>query len=277
MLRILTPITFTQGDISGLNMAFHIAKHQPCHITLLNCIPDVIDRHNSNKNHYLNLAQLKNRLSKYESLTRKRNSKNPFELLIDSRLEPGYPEEVIPEIAKKEAYNLVIMTSDCSENEIKEVTGSITNDVLKKINIPLLVVPSHYRMKGEKITDILFSVDLTHREYTALHQLITIMVDCGSKIHCVQFTNKKPTEEEIAALNELKHYLTQTYRGARFLMEFLCGEDFYESINEYISRQNIQILTLIKKQPSSLFHWHKSSSSSKALYRIKIPLLIINH
>lgn len=276
MLRILTPITFTQGDKSGLNMAFHIAKHQPCHITLLNCIPDVIDRQN-NKSHNLNLTQLNNRLSQYESLSRKRNIENPFELIIDSRLELGYPEEVIPEIARKEAYNLVIMTSDCSENEMKEVTGSITNDVLKKIDVPLLVIPSHYRMEGEKITDILFSIDLTHREYTALHQLITIMVDCGSKIHCIQFTNRKPTEEEITTLNELKHYLTQTYRGASFMMEFLSGEDFYDTINEYINRENIQILTLIKKHPSLLFHWHKSSSTSKALYRIKIPLLIINH
>lgn len=276
MLRILTPITFTQGDISGLNMAFHIAKHQPCHITILNCIPEVVERH-TNKNHNLNLEQLNNRLSQYESLTRKRNIENPFELIIDSRLVSGYPEEVIPEIAGKEGYNLVIMTSDCSENEMKEVTGSITNDVLKKINVPLLVVPSHYRMEGERITNILFSIDLSHREYTALHQLITIMVDCGSNIHCIQFNNKKPTEDDIIGLNKLKQYLNQTYRGAKFTMEFLSGEDFYDTINEYISQQSIQILTLIKKHPSLQFHWHKSSSTNKALYRIKIPLLIINH
>ena len=277
MLRILTPITFSQGDISGLNMAFHIANHQPCQITLLNCLPEITDRSNSHKNHTLTLPQLQNRLLKYEALARERNSANPFELVIDSILASGYPEEIIPEIARTKAYDLVIMTSDCSENEMKEVTGSITNDVLNKIKVPLLVIPTHYKIENDKITDILFIVDFTHKEYTALHQLITIIVECGSNIHCVQFSNKKPTDEEITGLNDLKHYLTQTYRGAKFIMEFLCGEDFYDTINDYIKRRNIQLLTLIKKHPSHLFHWHKSATTGKALYHITIPLLIINH
>ena len=277
MLKVLTPITFTRSDSSGINMAFYIAKHQDCHITLLNCIPDIIDRSENNRTHALTSDQLSARLIKLEALVREHNTHHRFEMQIDSMLEHGYPEEVIPKIAAEKGYDLVIMTSDCSENDMKMVTGSITNDVLRKIKTSLMVVPTHYSMQKERISDVLICIDFLHRDYSAMHQLFTILLEYGCTIHCVKVNNKKPTGEEIEALNKLNDYLTQTYRGAHFRMEYILGHDFYETVNKYIAEHKIQFVTLIKKHPEHFLRRDKSSSSSKALYHIKIPILIVSH
>ena len=86
-----------------------------------------------------------------------------------------------------------------------------------------------------------------------------------------------PTGEEIEALNKLNGYLTQTYRGAHFRMEYILRHDIYETVNKYIAEHKIQFVTLIKKHPEHFLRRDKSSSSSKALYHIKIPILIVSH
>ena len=277
MLKILVPITFARGDSSGINMAFYIAKHQPCRITLLNCIPETIDREKEDRDYATKAAQLHERLAKYTELAREHNACIHNNLIIDSMLEYGYPEEIIVQTAHTKGYDLVVMTSESSENDMKQVTGSITNDVLRRIKVPLLVVPTHYKMQKDQITDILIGINFIKQEYTPLHQFISIVMEYRCKIHCIQFSNKRPTEEDMVAANNLNTYLTQTYRSAHFITEFIMGEDFYDTINDYIFKKNIQLITLIKKPKGNLFHWSRSSYTGKALYHIKIPVLIINH
>ncbi len=271
MLKILIPITFSKGDTNCIEMAFLISRHLQCHITLLNCIPDIIDKGLVNETHSLFVMEQRRYLNKFVRYVQMRGSSLNSNTEVESRLEYGYPEDVIIKLSKE--YNLIVMSSSCPEQDIKEITGSTTKDVVTKSKTPVIMIPSHYQRKEES-PKILLSIEITGCDYKALHQVLSLMAEHGSVIHCVEFSKQKYTEREINALNELKNYMTQTYRGTTFIVNYVTSKNITQSLEEYIARNEIQLLTITKRD-KNLLHRYSSMNLNDVMNHIRIPILVM--
>lgn len=275
MLRILLPLSFGLEDPTTLAMARHISRLQPCRITLLHCRPPVTDIEISQSPNNQEREDCLLRLEKYsyDLHTSKGQENGPLQTV--TILKDGYPSEVIAEMVTNSDYHLVVMTSTFAWERMKEITGSVTLDVIHHITTPILSVPDGYVWCGDR-GNILLNLDFTQNNYTALHQLISLMATHGETIHCVQFTTKLNIDKETDGLTNIKEYLRSTYRNVNIQYDLIRCNNVFEAMNSYIADNLIQLVTLTRHHRPKMFQFMMKDEIKRALGEIEIPILIIN-
>jgi hypothetical protein len=257
-----------------MKMAFFISRHQQCHITLLNCIPEVIDKEEKIANHSLFVAEQNRKMEIFKRFVRLNTSSLSTRPIVDGRVENGYPDEII--LRTSTNYDLIIMLSATHQKQIKVITGSTAKDVCSKSQVPVLIIPAGYTISNQALTDMLLNIGFTEKDYSSIHQLINILGEFGTRIHCVKYCAKKPTDKETDELNYFNEYINQTYRGIRFIVDYVTGDDYYTAINNYISAHQIQLLAVERKDRRRLLGIRNPKVHPDLLYRIEVPILLID-
>lgn len=168
---------------------------------------------------------------------------------------------------------IVLPVSDQEEINQKQLE-IIQDDVFEKNRTSLLVVP--FKAIFQPIGKIAFATDLKELKNFSLYvsDMLRIAKHFGASIHFLHISTsgKIPVPDENEAYNNIMQIVQN---NPNHVFRSLHGEDIIATVEEYVEKNKVQLLTVIKQHhnfPESLFH---RSFSKLISLRSKVPVLIM--
>jgi nucleotide-binding universal stress UspA family protein len=286
MIKILVPVNFSEYSLNGLKFAITLAEKFPAQITMLHCFADYIaldKTENGDKPDYNQLrANIANKdLEQQEKLRELTGNiignmsvEQTKNIELKYRFEYGYADDIISTISNKEKFDAVIMGTKTKGDSIKEVIGSITNDVINKSIAPVLAVPAHCAININEIGKILFMLELNHHDYNSLHRLIRIISPFHTEINAVHFCRHATEPKDVKAIEELISYTKTTYPSFHINFEVVMAKDYIQAIEQYVGEHKTDIIAITRRKRNLLAKIFKPSITKKILFNTDIPLLV---
>lgn len=278
MKKILVPTDFSVCAENAIMFAVQSSKLVPAEIILLHTVEvagnlytdymgvnhefsqSVID--NTQKE----LADLASRVSKMENIQ------------ISHALGIGTLRESIYSVVKEKGVDMIIMGTTGASGLDEKIWGSRTASVIGNTPVPVLAVPSGYEWKRPQ--KILFSTNHFEEDPVILNFLFELAGLFMATVYVVVFTDEDDDKagvylEHSRKLPHYEKFLKNTYHESTLTVKNIYGLEFEKSLQEYISQNGIDILTMVtykRKFWDRIFH---PSLTRKMSYHSKIPLLAL--
>ncbi len=277
-IRFLIPINFEPYTLNAINYSSLLAEKFQGEIMLLHTItPYTEEESNDNNQTYKRLStreEIQNELDKIREQTIKDfNNEN---IQIKTKVIEGYPEDVIPSFCTEYSPDLIVMGTKSKGETIKELLGSVTLDIIRNVNFPVLAVPKDYDLNLNKLNNILFLTDFCKGEYTSLHKLVRLTMSFDTIIHSVQYNSEGKEKADVELVNEYLEYCQTTYRNQTIKAEYIYGDDILDAASNYIKQTDIDLLAFTRKKRSVISKLLHPSLTKTILFNIDIPMLFFH-
>ncbi len=277
-IRFLIPINFEPYTLNAINYSSLLAEKFQGEIMLLHAItPYTEEESNDNDQTYKRLStreEIQNELDKIREQTIKDfNNEN---IQIKTKVIEGYPEDVIPSFCTEYSPDLIVMGTKSKGETIKELLGSVTLDIIRNVNFPVLAVPKDYDLNLNKLNNILFLTDFCKGEYTSLHKLVRLTMSFDTIIHSVQYNSEGKEKADVELVNEYLEYCQTTYRNQTIKAEYIYGDDILDAASNYIKQTDIDLLAFTRKKRSVISKLLHPSLTKTILFNIDIPMLFFH-
>jgi len=273
MVRIFVAINFSDYTINAVNYALKLSQKMRAIITLVSCHSPIEENDKAKADEQkmeAELMQFKVDLDHRLSI----EERNKIKLL--TRIEKGYPEDVLVDISKQEEPDVIVMGTRSKGETIKELLGSVTSDVIKNAKVPVLAVPANSQVDVNRISHVLFVSDFSDTDYRSFHKLIRLIAPFQTKIYAVHFKAVKPDSWDKKRLEEMRLYCRQTYRNHQIEFGFITGDEFIESLDTYILDNNIELIAMTRRKRNMISKILHPSITRKILFHTDIPLLVFH-
>jgi nucleotide-binding universal stress UspA family protein len=286
MIRILVPVDFSETSLNAINYALRFAEELPSEIYLAHCFPEILEEKDldippdtvdpkivikaKREKEKSDLEKLKRDIETGLTGPAKKNIK------IKTYFDIGYPEDMLLALSNELSPDVIVMGTKSKGETIKELLGSVTSDIVKKARVPVLTVPADSKVKHDKLSNILFVTDFSEVDYQSLHKLIRLISPFKTVIYSVQFNTTSPDKWDKDKMEEFRRYCSETYRNHSIKAEILYSENFLDTLDRFIEKNDIDIIAMTRKKRniiSSLFH---PSITRKILFHTNIPLLVFH-
>ncbi|WP_010419105.1 universal stress protein [Anaerophaga thermohalophila] len=285
MINILVPVTFTDYSVNALTYALTLAGKFPSKITILHSFPEYEDLEeeaapdmpNSEESIRRREQDARDRLTALcQATINKMTTLQDRNVELQNRFEFGYPEDVIIQVCKEMNSDVVIMGTKSKGETIKELLGSITADVMKRAESPVLAVPANSKVDLDKLSKVLFITDFSDSDYISIHKLVRLITPFHTEIHAIRFVNHKPDKAEIRKQEQFRDYCKATYRNHRMKFGFEKGEPFIPALEKYVGDNNIDLIAMTKRKRNMIAQLFSPEITRKILFHTDIPLLVFH-
>lgn len=277
MKRILLPTDFSENAYNAIDYALNLFKEEACSFYLLHVFSPSIyyeertfydDRKMplDDENQIDSLRQL-NELQ--ERILKK--FKNPKHIFVPhSTL--GFLVDEIGTMIEKEEIDLVIMGTKGATGAKEVLFGTNTVDVIKKIECPVIAVPSNYTFSA--LENILFPTDyeIDYRK-EQLAELLNIANEYNSAIHILHIGGSSDLSEQQVS-NKLK--LQKIVKGNSLFYDIPNGNTV-EVIYKFQAKNPMDFLIMIQNKRTFLERLLIKSIVKKIGFTITIPFMVIPH
>nr|WP_321453945.1 universal stress protein [uncultured Carboxylicivirga sp.] len=268
MVKIYVPVNFSEYSINAINYAMTLAQKLNVDITLLHCTHSFQDDESVPDDN-----QIK---KNFEDLLGKYQEQTSDNISIHTRKINGYPEDVLVDLSIDEDPDVIVMGTRSKGETIKELLGSVTSDVIKNARVPVLAVPAQSTINLDKISHVLFVTDFGEQDYRSLHKLIKLVTPFETVIHAVHFAASEPDRWDKKRLEEMRLYCSETYRKYQIEFEFITGDDFINSLDEYIQSTKTDLIAMTRRRRNMISKIFHPSITRKILFHTDIPLLVFH-
>lgn len=271
--NILVPTDFSKNAQNALEYAQQFAAPFDATIDLLHAYrPDI----RTYTNTAIRLERIRKNAEKalYNSI----GQPTPAEVgvleqvTIRPRLEAGFAIDVIKEVCEKDEVDLVIMGTKGATNLTDTLFGSVTTDIIRHTDQPVLVIPEKAKFEG--IYNIAFATDLSMAEPYLLTQVSRIANKFRATLHCVHINIKPRQKYKIIEHieDEVKQLNTSPLR-----VEFteVNSSSIIEGLEAFIADNQIDMLVMYAHHNTiwdRLFH---ASLTRKMALHTTTPLLVL--
>ncbi|MCU4162549.1 universal stress protein [Carboxylicivirga caseinilyticus] len=269
MVRIYVPVNFSEYSVNAIDYAMTLAQKLDVDITLLHCK----HAYNEDTENVLNDQQVK---ENFQELLQKYKNQFSENLKVHTRHVNGYPEDVLVDLSEKEEPDVIVMGTRSKGETIKELLGSVTSDVIKNAKVPVLAVPAESSIDLNRISHILFVTDFGDQDYRSIHKLIKLVTPFETLIHAVHFATSDPDRWDKKRLEEMRLYCAETYRKYKMEFEFITGDDFIASLDDYIGRNSIDLIAMTRRKRNMISKIFHPSITRKILFHTDVPLLVFH-
>lgn len=275
MKKILFPTDFSEAATNAFIYALELAKIVKGELILLhtfelpladNVFYPINYKETFDTVELSKFEQFKEELPKLRAVAEERNLGH---ISMSHRLMEGFLIPNIKECIENEKINFVVMgtagAKGCKELFISTNTG----DVISAIPIPVLSVP--VKAKFEKIETIGFTTRFREKDKVALKQAIDIAKKTNAKIKCLHVKTHE-TESIDAIIEDWKNQFKND--PVRFYI--IPSDDVKETILDFITSQEIDVLTMITYKRNFFESLFNSSLTKKMSYKSEIPILVLH-
>jgi nucleotide-binding universal stress UspA family protein len=196
---------------------------------------------------------------------------------ISSELSPGLAKEEIQKICSEYKPDLVIMGTKGRNIHENAIIGSLTEFAINKLRYPVLAIPEHYSFIGEKnLKRIAYLTDFDETDFGSIKKLMSFTSLLGLTICCAHIGGKSDNWDRLK-MDGLRNYFKNVYKETQVECEILKpGENILHSIDDYIKRNSINILSLTSRRRNIIEKLTKPSFTRKLFYHTNIPLLVFH-
>lgn len=193
----------------------------------------------------------------------------PFDVTISHRYEVGFPAKKIIEVADEiSAFAIVMATS--RPTMMKHWLGSVSTEVMRHAQVPILLVPPHTIFSG--LDKIAYADDFSSNHDIGLPHLRLLVTEFLSDVHLVHIGKKIQPESNWLEVDDLE----QQFHGVDFKKVLLADSDIAEAMAEYARTNEIKLIIVPSPKRGMIYQlFHKSISRDLSL-RSEVPMLVIH-
>lgn len=278
MIKIILPTDFSDNAYNAITYATQLYKDVEATFYLLNTYTPTVYQpeyiiHSPGqiglgdlyqKNSETQLETLKTRIAK-EFANEKHTffTHSAFNLLVNE----------IAEIIKNENADLVIMGTQGATGAKEIFLGSHTVQVLKKVNCPLIIIPSNFVYENPK--EIMFPTDYeVVYQRDQLKELLSIAENHQSSIeviHVAEGYELKETQERN------KQKLDVVLGKIAHLHHDLPNQTVIAAINSFQMKKRMNLLVMIKNKHTFFERLFIEPVIKKISFHVTIPFMVIPH
>ena len=278
MKNILVPTDFSACAEKAINFAVQSAKFLPVQITLHHAF----DLQGDIYTDYMGVTKEYNQ-SLYNDVANKLNAIKDGIIKSDKvnaniLISKNSFQKAIKEVVKENNIDLIIMGTLGAAQIKKILFGSNTSFVIGNSKVPVLAIPSEYEWK--KPESLLFATNHFEDDSYKLDFLFEIANLFMAKIDAIIFTDEKKDSAGTAVLHthetpEYEKLIRKKYNEPRFTATHLFGKDFIASMQDYVDKNDVDVLAMFTHRRKFLEKIFNPSITRKMSYYTKIPLLAI--
>lgn len=190
---------------------------------------------------------------------------------IHVNIEMGVINTKIAEVAAGYHTDLIVMGTHGEQRILDRMFGSTTSNILKQAPCPVLVIPESARFEEKMILG--YATDLMDADPFEIWKASKLLKAFEPTIKCIHFNTKQATNKD--KLKELSVYFAEVAPDLDITFHNLQVKDKVQSMNEFVEKQNINMLVMYKPQRNffaALFH---RSFTEEMAMQIAIPLLVV--
>lgn len=278
MIKILIPVDFSECSIKAVNFAAQLSHFVPTQLDLLNVqegtgslYTDYVGL-NKEYNQYL-IADARKKLEKLQAKLGLADH-----VVTTTHLVTGEVQETIIAEAAKLGSNLIIMGTSGASGIKELLIGSQTASVIGHSKVPVLAIPEHYEWK--KPEKILLATNNFEKEASVLDTIFQLAMQLHAKVETAVFSDEDYDDaatllQASYGISSYEKFLKEEYKQSALATAHLTGKSLEEALNDYISRNNIDILVMITYQRNLLKRIFNPSQTRRMSYHTQIPLLAI--
>ncbi|MFT3747233.1 MAG: universal stress protein [Agriterribacter sp.] len=279
MKKILVPTDFSACANNALNLAVQIAKLLSLDIALVHTIEsdagiymDYMGTQREREDQMLREAGQK--LQLLENVIRETEK-----VSVEARLSTGTVKENILASVKDIKADLIVMGTMGTAGGIGEkLWGTKTAAITGSSPVPVIAVPYSYSWSEPR--EMLFATNRFEKNQQLLEPLFEIANLFNSCIHTVVFTDEDSAGgfdfvDNSRGLDDYKYFLAQTFPDQKIITAHISGSRFEDTLQQYITSNNIGMIAMISQQRSFLSRLIHPSTTRSMAYHATIPLLII--
>lgn len=278
MKQILVPTDFSDCAGNAIDFAVQSAKIIPMEITLLhsfelndNMYTDYIGVNREFNQTMLtgakeNLANLKKSMEENDGVT------------VDTLISKDSLQEAITESLREKKFELIVMGTLGASGIKEKLWGSRTSATIGKSRIPVIAIPNEYKWK--KPQKILFATNQFEKDPAILDIVFELAGLYMASVQVAVFTDEEDDKagtflENKRKISEYETFLKETYNEDTLTSAHLYGENFSETLQDFIKKNDIDMLVMVT-YPHKFWNRIFNPSKTKLMsYHTKIPLLAI--
>ncbi len=278
MKKILVPTDFSSCANNALDFAIQSASYMPLEIHVLHAFEAGQDLYTDymGLNKEFRLSLMSETQEKLEEL--KTKVKETSGITLYTHLSILSLTESVLEVSEELNIDLIIMGTLGASGLKEKIIGSRTASLIGKIHLPVLVIPHLYKWK--KPEKFLLATNQFENEPAILDFLFEAVDLFMAQMQVIVF-NDEENEDTFTILDQIRKLppyetlLKKQYHQDTLTTTPLFGNRFEENLQEYIRKNEIDILAMItypRKFWDRLFH---PSVTKRMSYHTQIPLLAI--
>ncbi len=275
MKKILFPTDFSKVANNAFVHALELAKIVKGELILLHTFElPIVDNQFFPENYQTLFDTLE--LSKFEkfkdelpALRAIAEERNLGHIKLSHRLMDGSLIYNIKECIKLDKIDFVVMGTSGATGWKEIFLGTNTGEVITSIGVPVLSVP--LEAKFTKIETIGFTTRFREKDREALKQVIAIAKKTNAKVKCLYVNTKESDNTEATFDNWKDHFKNEP---VNFFI--LPSDEVKETILEFITSQEIDILAMLTYKRNFFESLFSSSFTEKISYISDIPILALH-
>lgn len=278
MKKILVPTDFSDNASKALDYAVAIAAKANAEIILLNTFA-AADTTMSPARALVEEYNRSIEADAHEQLKAlKQNAEANSSVEIVIKFINGGTKDSILNLAAEEKVDLIVMGTRGTSGVERMLWGSTTTSVIGNSSVPVLAIPRGAGWKG--IKNILFATRAFQANDNTFGPILQLAELEGATVHLVIFTDTDDKD----LVNYLEHSrlfyayqdkLPARYKHLTFKVEHLEGKEFYETINQYVEEQAIDLMVMSTHKRNFWQSLFNRSMTKKMTMYSDIPLLAL--
>jgi nucleotide-binding universal stress UspA family protein len=276
MKKILVPTDFSSCATNALDFAAQSAKIIKAELTLLHVFdmadyvyPETVGADLDYRQSMLNevtdqLLELKNEIGRKDGIT------------ISTSVYEGTVTEGILQTIDDLGIDFVVMGTSGASGLKEKLIGSETAAIIGKAKTPILAIPDEYKWK--KPEEIVLATNHFEDDPVILDFLFELAYLFSANISAIVFTDKD--DKAIVVIEHTKNafdyekMLKEQYRVEKFFVKELIGNEFENTIEQYIVQNKVDLLAVVTYKKTFIDRLLHPSIAKKMSYHTKIPLLV---
>lgn len=199
------------------------------------------------------------------------------ETRISHELKAGIAKDEIVFYSSEINPELVVMGTRGADKKAASILGSITENTIKKLNVPVLAIPEDYKFVGEdKLQHIVYLTDFDESDFVSIQKLMKFTELFDMTIHCLHIGDLNEQWESLK-MEGLKDYFNKIYKKKQVQCHILDKKpDLLQSLDKYINENNINLLSLTHRKRKLIEKIFNPSMTKKIFYHAEIPLMVFH-
>jgi len=257
MHRVIIPVDFSETSLNAARFASKMLAWNESVTAVL------YHNYESESDYDISLFYL-------ESLKREFNKAGVRQVICEHEM-GGDLIENISRMAHTIRATLILM-GITGKSAVRQVMfGSNTLKLIDKNLYPVMIIPPDAVYTS--MERIAFATDYKNVEQSTPSQLIGSVLQLFSpELHIVH-VSKEPVTTLSEHMQAEKEKIDALFHGFKKQFRFIQGDDFYDSLDQFVQEQEINVLVTVPKHPSNSSSLFRSSHTKKLAYHSHIPIL----
>lgn len=267
MQKILIPTDFSENASRAISYASALYADIPTLFILIH-IQKSTDLPQDNETAYVEKIQ---EITEYLENCKKRFQNELHE--VTSVFHIGGFIENIRKIVDSKEIDLIAMGTRGVNNAANMPIGTNTQDVITKVQCPVLVVPN--RTEFSPIHEVVFPTDLYLRYSSkTMEPLTSLLIKNKSMLHIVYRTAKKSLLSKNQLIN--KEFLNKLHKDIGVVFHEIISANLREELEKYIAENETQLIAMSAKNLNFIQLLLSKSSPQTDSYIRHIPFLFLH-